>query len=196
MDNCSKPDVPSVTPEHLVSTPTAHVHTEVLSPAPPTDHAMKPGYPIPLNPAATLESSRRSVDAYADQDEVNMMLPTPSLIHSVLGNFAFAVSLISLAILIVFFAVIWLTVLRDARSMRDQVLSNVTGVSPPLCLNGCALLTVAAALGINTRPHHSTGSLCICVVHLMEGRRLWCTHHPRSSVPVLCSHTRELQAVR
>jgi len=137
MDNCSRPDVPSIAPEDLVSTPAAHVHTEVLSPAPPTDHSMKSGYPILLSPAATLESSRGSADACADQDEVKMMPPTPSLIHSVLGNFAFAVFLISLVILIIFFAATWVTVLRDARSMRDQVLSNVTGVSPPLCFNEC-----------------------------------------------------------
>jgi len=178
MDNCGRPDVPSIAPEDLVSTPAARVHTEVLSPALPTDHSRKPGYPIPLSPAATLDSSRGSADACADQDEVNIMLSTPSLIHSVLGNFTFAVSLISLAILIVFFAATWVTVLRDARSMRDQVLSNVTGVSPPLCFNECVLLTAAAALGINTRPHHSTRSRGICVVHFMEGCRLWCTHYP------------------
>jgi len=169
MDDCNKPDVPSIAPEDLVSTPAAHIRTEILSPALPTDHSRKPGDPIPLSPA----------DACADEDsEVNMMLPTPSLIHSVLGNFAFAVFLISLAILIVFFAATWLTVLRDARSMRDQVLSNVTGVSLPICFNRCVLLTAAAALGINTRPYHPTRSRCICVVHFMEGRFLRCTHYP------------------
>jgi len=178
MDNCGKPDVPSIAPEDLVSTPAAHVPTEVLSPALPTHHSRKPGDLIPLSPAVTLEPSRGSADACADQDKVNMMLPTPSLIHSVLGNFAFAVFLISLAILIVFLAATWLTILRDARSMRDQVLSDVTGVSLPLYFNGCVLLTAAAALGINTRPHHSNRSRCICIVHFMEGRRLRCTHYP------------------
>jgi len=170
--------------------------TDVLSPALPTDHSRKPGYPIPLNPAATLESSRGSTDACVDEDEANIILPTPSLIHSVLGNFAFAVFLISLAILIVFSAATWLTVLRDARSMRDQVLSNVTGVSLPLCFNGCVLLTAAVALGINTRPHYPTRSRCICVVHFVEGRRLQCAHYPQGSIPILCSRSRELQAVR
>jgi len=166
MDDYSKPAVPSIAPEDLVSTPAAHARTDVLSPALPIDHSMKPGDPIPLSPA----------DACVDEDEANILLPTPSLIHSVLGNFAFAVFLISLAILVVFFTATWLTVLQDARSMRDQVLSKVTGVSLPLCFNGCVLLTAAVALGINTRPHHTTGSRCICVVHFVEGRRMWCAH--------------------
>jgi len=168
MNNCSKPAVPSIAPEDLLSTPAAHDRTDVLSPALPTDHSMKPGHSIPLSPA----------DACADEDEVNAMLPTTSFIHSVLGNFAFAVFLISLAIFIVFFTATWLTVLQDARSMRDQVLSNMTGVSLPLCFNGCVcVLLTAAALGINTRPYHPTRSRCICVVHFMEGCILWCTHY-------------------
>jgi len=172
MDSCSKPDVPSIAPEDLVSTPAAHVRAEVLSPALSTDHPRKPGDPISLSPAVTLESSRGSADACVDEDEANVMLPTPSIIRSVLGSFAFAVFLISLAILTVFFAVTWLTVLRDARSMKDQILSDVAGVSLALYFNGCVLLTAAAALGINTRSRHSTRSRCICVVHFMGGHRL------------------------
>jgi len=71
----------------------------------------------------------------AEEDEVRP--PTPSLVRSVLGNFAFAMLLISLIIFIVFFAVAWLTVLRDARSMRDQVLSNATGVSISILQRVC-----------------------------------------------------------
>ena len=63
----------------------------------------------------------------AEEDKVRS--PTPPLVHFVLGNFALAMLLISLIIFVVFFVVAWLTVLRDARSMRDQVLSNATGVS-------------------------------------------------------------------
>jgi len=184
------------TSSNLVLTPAVRVRAEISSPVPSTRHSRKPRDPIPLSPTVTLKSGKRSMDACANEDEVNMMPPTPSLIHSVLGNFAFAVFLISLAVLIVFFAVTWLTVLRDARSMKDQVLSNVTGASLPLYFNGCVLLTAAVALGINTRPHPSTRSRCICVVHFMEGRRLQCAHYPWGPTPVLCSRSRELQAVR
>jgi len=184
------------TSSNLISTPAVRVRAEVLSPALSTGHSRKSRNPIPLNPAATLKSGRGSTDTCADEDEVNVTPPTPSLIYSVLGNFAFAVFLISLAVLVVFFAATWLTVFRDARSMRDQVLSDPTGVSLPLYFNRCALLTVAAALGISTRPRPSTRSRCICVVHFMEGRSLWCTHYPLGSTPVLRSRSRELQAVR
>jgi hypothetical protein len=128
-----------------------------LIPALPAGHSRKPGDPISLSPAETLKSSRGSADACVDEDEIDAMSPTPSLVHFVLGNFAFAMTLISLIVFIAFFAVTWLTVLRDARSMRDQVLSNAAGVSLSFCFNGCALLTVVVAVGINTRPWPSTG---------------------------------------
>ena len=178
----------------LVSIPAAHVRTDILSPVLPiaTNRSRKPRDPIPLNPAATLESCRGYADDFADKDndKDNIMLPTPH------PNPPFTLFLISLAILIVFVAATWLTVLRDARSMKDQVLSNATGVSLSLCSNGCVVLTAAAALGINTRPHHTTRSRCICVVRFVEGRRLWCTHSSQGSTTVLCSRSRELRAVR
>jgi len=90
----------------------------------------------------------------AEEDEVKH--PTPSLVHFVLGNFTFAMSLISLIIFIPFFAVAWLTVFRDAWSMRDQVLSNATGVSLSPYFNEHTLLTIIVAIGINTRPRSST----------------------------------------
>jgi len=182
----------------LVSIPAAHVRTDILPPVLPiaTNRSRKPRDPIPLSPVATLKSCRGSADVCADEDKVNIMLPTPHPTNSVPGNPPFALFLISLAILIVFFAATWLTVLRDARSMRDQVLSKVTGVSLPLCFNGCVLLTAAAVLGINTRPHHPTRSRCICIVRFVEGRRLRCTHYSRGSTPILCSRSRKLQAVR
>ena len=90
----------------------------------------------------------------AAEDEVRP--PTPSTVHFVLGKFAFAMSLISLIILIPFFAVAWLTVFRDARSVSDQVLSNATGVSLSPYFNEHALLMVVVVIGINTRPWPST----------------------------------------
>ena len=148
MDSYNEPDVPSVAPEDLISTPAAHIGIciGVLSPA------LSTGDPISPSPAGTLKSSKGSVDACVDEGGINPMYPTPSLVHFVLGNFAFATFLISLIISIVFFAVTWLTVLRDAQSMKDQVLSDATGVSLSPCLNECPLLTVVVAVGINTRP--------------------------------------------
>jgi len=124
------------TSSNLISTPVVRVRAEVLSLALPAGHSRKPKDPIHLSSAVTLKSGGGSADACANEGEVNVTPPTPSLIHSVLGNCAFAVFLISLAAIIVFSAATWVTVLRDARSMRDQVLSNVTGVSLPFCFNG------------------------------------------------------------
>jgi hypothetical protein len=86
------------------------------------------------------------------EEAINAIPPTPSIVHSILGNFASVVSLISLIVFVVFFAVTWLTVLQDARLMRDRVHSNATGVSLSLYFNRCALLTVVVTVGINTRP--------------------------------------------
>ena len=68
----------------------------------------------------------------ADEDETKP--PTPPLVHFFLGKFTLAIFLISLIIFIVVFAVAWLTIFRDARSMSDQVLFNATGVSSLLTL--------------------------------------------------------------
>jgi len=115
-----KQDTPSIAPEDLVSTPAAHIGicAEVLSPT------LSTGNPISHSPAG-----RGSAGACVDEDEINAMSPAPSLIHFVLGNFVFAMFLISLIVFVVSFAVAWLTVLPDARSMRNQVLSSATGVS-------------------------------------------------------------------
>jgi len=96
----------------------------------PNSHSRKPRDRVCLSPAGTPKSS----------GGLRTLVPTPSLVHLVLGNFPFAVSLISLIISIVFFAVAWLTVLRDARLMRGRVLSNATGVSLSLYFNECVVL--------------------------------------------------------
>ena len=111
----------------------------------------------------------------ADEDEVRS--PTPSLVHFVLGNFAFAMFLISLTIFIVFFAVAWLTILRDARSIGDQVLSNATGVSISLLQRVCFTNGHRRAAGINARPRPPTGPRCIRVIHFVDGPYLRSTHY-------------------
>ena len=115
-------------------------------------------------------------------DEDKVRPPTPSLIHCVLGNFASTMLLISLIIFIPFFAVAWLTVFRDAWSMRDQVLSNV--------------LTVIVAVGINPRPRPSTEPRCIRVIHFMGGPRLRSAHRLWGSILALCPYPYGLQTVR
>ena len=129
----------------------------------------------------------------AAEDEVRP--PTPSTVHFVLGKFAFAMSLISLIILIPFFAVAWLTVFRDARSMSDQVLSNATGVSLSPYFNEHALLTVVVVIGINTRTRPSTEPRCIRVIHFMDGPRLRSAHRLWGSILGLCSCPHDLQTV-
>ena len=132
MDSCNEQDIPSIAPEDLVSTPAVHISicAEVLSSTLPTGHSIKSSDPISLSPAGTSKSGRGYAGARVDEDKINAMPDTtPSLIHFVLGNFVLAMFLISLIILIVSFALTWFTVLRDARLMRDQVLSNATGVS-------------------------------------------------------------------
>ena len=118
MDSCSEQDIPPITPEDLVSTPAAHVDICAEVPSP----ALSTGDPISYSPAGIPKSSRGSVDARVNEDGIYAIPPTPSLVHFVLGNFALAMFLISLIISIVFFAVTWLTVLRDPRSMNDQAL--------------------------------------------------------------------------
>jgi len=194
MDSCNGPDIPSITPEEPVSTPAVHVGicAEVSSPALPAGHSSQPGNHVSPSPAGTFEFSRGSAGV---GDEIDAMPPTPSLIHFVLGNFAFAMFLIFLLIFIVFFVVTWLTVLRDARLVRDQVHSNVTGVSIS-CFNGCALLTVVVTVDINNRPRPPTGPQCIRVIQFMDGPRLRSAHHLWGSILVLCSHPRGLQTIR
>ena len=116
--------------------------------------ALEDSNPVPVTHVdirATPKSSRASVDACVGEEELNAAPPIPSLVHFILGNFAFAMFLISLIIFIVSFAVTWFTVLRDARLMKDQVLSDTTGVGLSFCFNKCALLTVVAAIAIDTR---------------------------------------------
>ena len=100
MDSCNELDVSSIVPEVLVSIPAIHVdiRPEVLSPALPTGHSTNPGDPISLSPTGTFNSSRGSADVCADEDEINAMYPTPSLVHFVLRNFTFAMFLISLIV--------------------------------------------------------------------------------------------------
>jgi len=186
MYGCGEPDITSIVPEDPVPTPAANIDicAEALSPTLQTGRSKRPGDPISLRPARTLKSGR-SADACVDEDEINAMPPTPSLVHFVLGNFAIAMSLISLIIFTVFFVVTWLNVLRDARSMIDQVRFNVTGVRLSLCFNRCTLLTTVVAVGINTRPRPSTGSRCIRIIHFVDGRCLQCPHYPWGSILVL-----------
>jgi len=179
MGSCNEQDISSITPEDLVSTPAVHISicTEVLSSALPTGYSIKPRDSIVLSPAGTFKSSGGSAGARVNEDEINAMPgPTPSLVHFVLGNFILAMFLISLIIFIVFFAVTWLTVLRDARLMKDQVLSNATGVSISL-LQRCALLTVIVVVGISARPHPPTKPRYIFVVHFMDSPCLRSAHH-------------------
>jgi hypothetical protein len=87
----------------------------------------------PIKPTLLNKSDELSVDASTEGDEDHTSSPcTLSIwppVDFVLGNFFLATFLISLVILIVSFIVTWFTVLRDARSMNDRVLSNATGVS-------------------------------------------------------------------
>ena len=196
MDNGRGPNVLSVTPENSVSTPAAHVRVELSSLAVPIGCRRKPGDLISPTRTRTLKPSGRSANACTDEDEIDAMSPTPSLIHSILGNFASAMFSISLIISIVFFAVTWLTILRSARSIKDQILPNATGVSLSLCLNECALLTVVVAVDINTWLRPPTRPRCTRVIHFMDGRCLRCTHHLRGSILVLFLHPRGLRTVQ
>ena len=112
----------------------------------PVGHTHRPGTP---------ESDRRPADTPADEDEITQprhsSLSAQSLVHSVLGNFFFARSLISLIIFIAFFTVTWFTVLQDARSMNDGIFFNTTGVSLCLCRDEWTLLMTVATAGIDTR---------------------------------------------
>lgn len=177
MDNCSEPNVLSVTPENLVPIPSNHTPLAL-----PTDHSMAPGDPISPSPAGTLESSRRSADACVDENETNMMPSTPSTIYSRLGNFVFAILLISFILFSIFVVVICSTALRDARSIEDQVLSNATGVSLSLSFNRCALLTVVVAVDINTRQWPSTKPQFTRVIRFMDGPCLRCAHYLRGFI--------------
>ena len=141
-------------------------HDETVSPTlrtTPTNHSGKPDDHI-VGPG-TPKSNSRSVDTSADEDDrkINMTprssaLSTRSPVHFVLGNFFFAMFLISLVISVIFFAVAWFTVLRDAWSMDHPVPYNGTGVSQSLYHSGWTLLmtVVNVAAGVDTRPQPST----------------------------------------
>ena len=113
-----------------------HEHGAAPSTLPTTsvNHSGKSSDPTPG--PGTPKSDRCSPGASAHQDEITIphppILSARSPVHFVLDNFFFATSLISLTIFIIFFIATWFTVLQDARSMNDRVLSNATGVS--LCL--------------------------------------------------------------
>jgi len=169
MGGVSKPEISSIVTGDLDSIPTAHVDTsgKVISPTLLTTHPNKPS-------GSTLSTGMGFADSCVDEDKINAMPPTPSLIRFVLGNFFFATFSIFLTLFIVFTAVTWLTVLRDARSMRDQVLSNANGVSLYAYCNKRVLLTVTIPVGINTRSEPSTGSGCTCIIRFMGGCGLRC----------------------
>ena len=82
------------------------------------------------NPSADRGTSADEHDRKIDMIPHPSTLSAQSLVHFVLGNFFFAMSLISLFICIIFLTVAWLTVLREARSMNDLAPANTTGVSP------------------------------------------------------------------
>ena len=75
--------------------------------------------------------------------------PTRSPVHFVLGNFFFAMFSISL-IIFSFFAVTWLAVLQDVRSMNDRMFSNVTGVRLCLYRNDWTSLTTVIVVDMDT----------------------------------------------
>lgn len=117
------------------------------------------------------------------------MTPRPSAFYArshirfVLGNFFVAMFLISLVILIIFFAVAWF-ILRDTRSMNLQVFSNSTGVSLYLHHKQMLLMTRRCYVAIvsNHRRQPSTGSSGIRIIHFMESHRLRRGHNLWGSV--------------
>ena len=83
MDNGSKPEIPSIVTEDLSSTPAIHVgeHDDSVSPALPTTstgHSRKLSDPTLLSPGI-LKPGRRSVDTPADDDELRVIPPSPTL---------------------------------------------------------------------------------------------------------------------
>ena len=144
----------------------------------PTSPSWKPSHHAPNSGAP---NSGSSLDTSANEDDIDVIFPpstlsTQSPAHFVLSNFFFAMSLISLILFIIFSTVTWFTVLRDARSMSDQLLSNATGVSLRL-YHMRMVLTTVATVGIDTRPQRSTVSGCMRVIHLMESPRLRRGYH-------------------
>ena len=140
-----------------------------------TGPSEKPSDPSPG--PETPKSDCQPTHTFADEDEINTVAhpsihSTQSPVHFVLGHFFFAMSLISLIVFATFSAVTWFTVLQDARSMSYRVLPNATGVSLCIYHNEWTLLTIAAAIGINTRPYPTVGPGCMRAIHFMEGRRL------------------------
>jgi len=97
MDSCSEPEISSIAPEDLNSTPAAHVtiRDEVIYHAFMTSHSRKPGDPTLITLTGTLKSGRGSADTCTDQDEIDVLPSTPFLVHFVLGNFFLAILLIS-----------------------------------------------------------------------------------------------------
>jgi len=109
-------------------------HDTAASPVPcsiSVGHLRKPGDRTLGTP---IRSGSWSMDTSINE-EINRVphpsaISTQSPVHFVLGNFFFAVFLITLIIFTFFFAVTWFTVFQDAQSITDWILpNNATGVS-------------------------------------------------------------------
>ena len=129
----------SIATENPDSTAAIHIRNngEVVHPAlttTPTPDSWKPCDHTLLNKFGGLP-----VGTPADEDEApsRALSSIRSPVDLVLGNFFLATLLISLIIFIVSFIVTWFTVLRDARSMNGLALSNATGVSLSVIVDGC-----------------------------------------------------------
>ena len=116
-------EIPSTVTGELDSISAIHVdtHGEVTSPTRPTAYLNKPSDPTLSSPPIFKSGP---VDGCADEGAMSAIPPAPSLIR-----FVFAIFSISLTLFIFFFTVAWVTVLRETRLMKDQVLSDANGVS-------------------------------------------------------------------
>jgi len=170
-------------------------------PIPPTitltSHSGNPSDPTFSHETTT--TGRRPTGAFTNGDEIDTA-PHPSIlsaqspVHFLLGNF-FAMPLISLIIFIIFITVTWFTVLQDARSVNDRILSNATGEPVFTPSSERASLITFAELGVDTRSWPSTGSRYKRIVRFLESRHLRCERHSEGSV-LGCSHLRPVRAVR
>ena len=155
------------------------------------------GSPLGLE---TPKSDGLFVDTSAKAEDVIGMTPYPSPvsirspIHFALNSVFVAMSLISLIIFIIFFAVT-LFILWDARSMGRRVFSNSTGVSMLLYHNERTSLTTVIAVAIDTRRQPPTGPRGIRIVHLVERPHLRCGCNLCEFV-LGFSHPRLLRAIR
>jgi len=163
MDHGGNPEIPPFITDGPDSTTVTHAGNgggvSPAVPTPPTGGSKKQHDPTPG--ARGLKSDRQSVGASIEEGEISNTPYSRALsVNSVTEGSFPATFLVTLLTLFAFLLMTWFTVLRDARSTNNQVLSttNTTVVSLYLYHNRETLFTILVIIVVDTRAQPQVGS--------------------------------------